>query len=110
MKKTIQAKPPILDLEPIHTWFELSYCSYLVLPRSILQSAPVKLQRKIVDCLNELEELFGNVPENGHYEVYLKDEHNRYMHDGYMHYERGRRQIPFIKSPIPCDKTVHKEK
>ena len=41
--------------DPIHSWFELSYSSYLVIQRSILQSMPVEWQNKFVECLEELE-------------------------------------------------------
>ena len=62
------------DSAPIHGWFNLTYASYLVLPRSVLQSAPIEWQRRFVDCLNELEELFGEVPEKGTYHVNLHDD------------------------------------
>jgi hypothetical protein len=88
------------SIEPIHEWFELSYASYLVLPRSILQSAPISWQKRFVKCLNELEELFGNVPLKGTYKVYLKDKSTgRFLSDPLMNYERGRRQIPYKEIP-----------
>lgn len=90
-------KKIIMDKEIIHQWFGLSYASYLVLPRSILQSAPEQLQKRLVDCLEELESLFGNVPDSGTYIVSLKDENNRFIKDGYRDYERGRRIIPMRK-------------
>jgi hypothetical protein len=89
-----------IDNEPIHGWFELSYASYLVLPRSILQSAPVEWQRRFVECLNELEEMFGDVPKDGTYEVTLKNDDGKFIHDELRDYERGRRVIPMIKAAL----------
>jgi len=39
----------------IHTWFSLSYASYLVIPRSVLQSMSEEWQYKFVELLDELE-------------------------------------------------------
>lgn len=84
--------------EPIHEWFELSYSSYLVLPRSILQSAPVEWQRRFVECLCELRELCEPLqPINDNYTVLLKDENNRFVKDEYRQYERGRRRVVLAK-------------
>jgi hypothetical protein len=44
------------DPEPIHGWFGLTYSSYLVLPRTVLQSMPVEWQERFVDLLEELGE------------------------------------------------------
>uniref|UniRef100_A0A6M3JUM6 Uncharacterized protein n=1 Tax=viral metagenome TaxID=1070528 RepID=A0A6M3JUM6_9ZZZZ len=82
-----------LDNEPIHGWFNLTYASYLVLPRSILQSAPVELQRRFVGCLEELESIFGDVPTEGCYDVRLRDDNGRFMCDHFKDYERGRRRL-----------------
>jgi hypothetical protein len=79
--------------ELIHDWFELSYASYLVLPRSVLQSAPDKWQEKFVELLNELGEKFDRVPRKGTYGVYLKDENGKFIADELRDYERGRRII-----------------
>lgn len=81
--------------EPIHEWFELSYASYLVLPRSILQSLPVDLQSDLVSVLEDIDRHFGGepVPHTGEYEVNLRDETGVYLDDPYRNYERGRRRI-----------------
>jgi len=47
-------KPIVMDDEPIHLYFGLSYAHYLVLPRTALQSMPIEWQRRFVDCLREL--------------------------------------------------------
>jgi hypothetical protein len=47
---------PDLDPEPVHGWFSLTYSSYLVLHRSVMQAMPVEWQRRMVALLNEMEE------------------------------------------------------
>jgi hypothetical protein len=77
--------------EPVHAWFGLSYSSYLVLPRSILQSAPHWWQRAFVWLLGMLAEMFDQ-PKN-EYWVRAK-EGGRFVADPLADYERGRRQVP----------------
>lgn len=79
--------------EPIHEFFSLSYASYLVLPRSALQSMPVKWQRLFVALLNQMHEAFGDIPEHGTYHVDLKDDNGRFVHDPLQDYQRGRRRL-----------------
>lgn len=83
------------DTEPIHGWFELTYASYLVIPRSVLQSLPVALQRGLVDALEAIERHIrpAKVPIHGHYEVQLRDSQGRFISDPLRDYERGRRRI-----------------
>jgi hypothetical protein len=80
------------DPEPIHGWFNLTYASYLVLPRSVLQSAPVDLQLRLVACLEELDEIFGDVL-GGRYRVQKLGERGRFVRDELADYDRGRRRI-----------------
>ena len=80
--------------EKIHEWFELSYASYLVLPRSILQSAPDKWQIKFVKLLNELGEMFDCPRKGTTYAVNLRNNNTgRFTTDDLCSYERGRRKI-----------------
>lgn len=76
--------------EPIHEYFGLSYASYLVVPRTALQSAPVELQQRIVDSMEELFALFPDA--DGSYWVRKRDG-GRFIHDNLADYERGRRII-----------------
>jgi hypothetical protein len=64
----------LLDFEPIHSWFELTYAQYLTIPRSILQSMPQEWQARFVKCLEELDETFDWRPTEGRYWVRLKDD------------------------------------
>jgi hypothetical protein len=79
-----------VDSEAIHIFFGLSYSSYLVLPRTALQSAPDEWQRKFVDLLNELEEMFPQM--SGTYWV-RKQKDGKFVHDELADHERGRRKL-----------------
>ncbi len=46
--------------ERLHTWFGLSYASYLVLPRALLQELPNDLQERLATLLEEVEEHFND--------------------------------------------------
>ena len=87
----------VLDDEPIHRWFELSYAQYLTVPRSVLQSMPIEWQRRFVQCLEELDDAIDWRPTSGFYRVQLKDSDGRYARDPFQDYERGRRRIPLRK-------------
>lgn len=54
---------------PIHTWFELSYSNYLVLPRSLMQSMPVEWQQRMVACVEELRRAYEHLDHPDAYEV-----------------------------------------
>lgn len=58
-----------VDDEPIHGWFGLSYSSYLVVPRTLLQSMPADWQAAFVDLLDEMNEALHAVPQAEVYEV-----------------------------------------
>lgn len=62
--------------QPVHSYFELSYASYLVLPRSVLQSMPILWQKKFIASLEELDQTMGwreQLPDAGTYRVTLED-------------------------------------
>ena len=44
-------KKAVIKESPIHWYFGLSYANYLVLPRSVLQSMPIKWQEDFVKLL-----------------------------------------------------------
>lgn len=96
------------DNEPIHLWFELTYASYLVLPRSVLQSMPEGWQRRFVMCLEELDAAFEGSPPMPSYYVkprqirgYTRNDKPIYAacDDLYGNYERGRRKVPLKHVP-----------
>lgn len=75
--------------DPIHDWFELSYAQYLTIPRSILQSMPIKWQRDFVKCLEDLDNHFEWRPTEGRYWVKLKNGSGRYVSDPFMEYRHA---------------------
>lgn len=81
------------DQEPIHDWFELSYSSYLVLPRSVLQSMPVEWQRQFVELLRTASATL-EVDDMPKYRCIAVNERGKWVHDPFRDYERGRRRIP----------------
>jgi hypothetical protein len=83
------------DSDPIHGWFGLTYASYLVLPRSVLQSLPVDIQAQFVDALEAIRNHLypAHVPVDGVYSVTLRDSQGRFMKDPLCDYERGWRRI-----------------
>lgn len=89
----------VSDQTPIHDFFGLSYASYLVLPRSILQSCTVKTQQALCDALAmvRLEEGRGLPqpwPGELHIRVQLQDpENGRFLKDDLADYQRGRRRL-----------------
>jgi len=88
---------PVINEDPIHLWFELTYASYLTIPRSVLQSMPQDWQSKFVTLLNELDATIDWRPESGCYWVQLKDENGNKIPDPLMDYQRGRRRLPRLK-------------
>ena len=79
----------------IHTWFELSYANYLVLPRSLLQTMPDDWQEKFVDLLNELNEERERhgIEMPDEYMVQARDRGGRFVPDPLSRYDRGRRKL-----------------
>lgn len=87
------------DPDPIHTWFGLSYASYLTIPRSVLQSMPTEWQQRFVACLEQLDNAIDWRPPRGHcYYVRLGFTNStrdaRDPLDPLADYERGRRRVP----------------
>jgi len=60
---------------PVNLWFSLSYCNYLVLPRSFMQSMPIEWQERMVACLEEMQDAFDGVPQAEGYKVEAATEH-----------------------------------
>lgn len=73
----------------INDYFRGSKESYLVIPRSVLQSMPKKWQAKFVDLLEELEDTGIRLPD---YDVSAKVG-GRYTKDKYKDYEYGLRNV-----------------
>ena len=82
-----------LDDDYIHAFFGLTYASYLVLPRSILQSMPCKWQKNFVNLLHELNNTCTkhgiSMPD---YNVTAREK-GKFIKDKYSNYDRGCRNV-----------------
>lgn len=73
---------------PFHTWFGLSYSSYLVVPRRVLQSMPAEWQRQMIALLDQVRETLDVDDAPGAYWVRAR-EGNRFVPDPYREYRRA---------------------
>lgn len=81
--------------EPIHHFFSLSYASYLVLRRSVLQSMPKGWQARFVALLNELDDATDDLDDPVHeWKVIGRGDCRKRVLDPYADYDRGRRVVP----------------
>lgn len=76
----------------VHTWFSLTYASYLVVPRSVLQSMPEEWQHQFTSLLDEMSARYGHL-EWPDYMVQARGADGRFMVDPIPHYNRGRTYI-----------------
>lgn len=88
--------------DPLHEWFSLSYSSYFVLPRSILQSMPVEWQQRFRGLIEEFQAATRDLKDlPGDYYVKAKDANGQFIRDPYSDYERGRRRVPLnLEEPV----------
>lgn len=93
MQQEMEQSDASQDVEAIHSWFGLSYASYLVLPRSVLQSMPDAWQAKFVELLNDIPKSL-HVDDLPNYQVNAVDANGRFIKDQFKDYQRGRRRIP----------------
>lgn len=104
-----------VDERAIHDWFGLTYASYLVLPRVLLQEMPGDWQATLVDLLEQMADRFNT---DGHtdYSVQLRDGRGRFLRDplsNYRHPDQGyinsiRRRAPDApRGPAAGDDSAH---
>lgn len=80
--------------DAIHDWFGLTYASYLVMPRSVLQSMPQDWQERFVVMLQKVAERYTYPQQGYRYNVLLRSEETgRYSNDPLSRYSRGRRYV-----------------
>ncbi|MCK5601910.1 hypothetical protein KAR91_08580 [Candidatus Pacearchaeota archaeon] len=53
------------ESDKLQSWFNLSYASFLTLPRVLMEDMPSEWQDKMADLLNEYDEAYPNLPEIG---------------------------------------------
>lgn len=96
MDDSVVDEQPVIDAsEPISEWFGLSYSSYLVLQRSLLEAMPVAWQRRFVEMLQELGQEFNTWDERvyGTFWVRAKDIDGRFVEDPLGNYRRPNRAL-----------------
>lgn len=100
----MRAKPPRVSYdEPyqesaVNVAFGLSYASYLVYPRTILEAMPHDWQKKLVALLDELHDTFKGYEPPGGYTVLAKDERHRFTTDPFRDYRHP--DVALIRSTV----------
>lgn len=79
---------------PFHEWFGLTYSSYLVLPRSILEALPLDFQNRMVALLDEAADIIDSSQIQDNYSVQLRDHKGKFIKDPFANY-RHPPVIPF---------------
>lgn len=75
---------------PVHRWFSLTYSSYLVLPRLMLESMPLEWQHKLVALLEEADDTIDlEEGYTGNYSIQYKVK-GKIAKDPYSDYRRGK--------------------
>lgn len=79
--------------DKIHDWFGLTYASYLVVQRSVLQSMPDEWQEKFTALLKELDQEVNKLEDYPSDFWVRAKSGNKFVHDPYRDYHRGRRKV-----------------
>ena len=92
------AEPEVEELayeegrEAVHNWFGLSYSSYLVLPRVLLEAMPGEFQQRFVACLEELQAIWDGHKIKDSYTVYLRNNGGKFDTDPLQNYRHPDRE------------------
>ncbi|WP_175795957.1 hypothetical protein [Burkholderia anthina] len=81
----------------MHEWFGLTYASYLVIPRTLLQGMPEEWQAKFAALLDECRETYDSSRIADNYRVNLVDG-GRFVRDPLRDY-RHPPALPYRESP-----------
>lgn len=79
---------------PMWNWFELSYASYLVLPRALLCGMPWEWQEKMVALLLEMRETYDTDQINENYRVTVHNGRGKFVEDPLRNY-RHPPELPY---------------
>lgn len=88
------------ERQAIHGWFELTYSSYLVMHRTLLQSMPDEWQDRFVGLLEQLREAFAHVEQASSYWVRATDG-RKFISEPVPDYSRGRTYVEPHATQIP---------
>ena len=70
----------------IHTWFNLSYASYFVVPRAVLQAMPEDWQERFTGLVDELNDTLDWGGEDRNYTVLRRGERGVFIRDDLRNY------------------------
>lgn len=70
--------------QDVHNWFGLTYSSYLVLPRALMQAMPADWQHRFVELVEDMQATF--VQENDNYMVVLRTADGKFTSDPFRRY------------------------
>ncbi len=84
----------LFDESAVHGSFGLSYASYRVIPRLVMESMPGDWQHRYLRLEREVEERFGGEVLAGRYLVKLRDERGGFVADPLADYRHGRLRPP----------------
>lgn len=79
--------------EAIHLMFNLTYASYLVLPRVLLQSMPSDWQLQFARLVEEFDNYFDGLERPANYRVMAVDDAGRFARETLPPYNRGRTRV-----------------
>lgn len=85
---------------PMWHWFELSYSSYLVLPRSLLCGMPIEWQTRMAGLLEEMRATYDPDKINGNYAVSPRNKRGWFVKDPLANYRRPP-PLPYRESHKP---------
>ena len=91
--KELIIKHEVPEHEAVHNWFGLSYSSYMVFQRTVLQSMPDEWQQQFVALLQEIEDKIDTSDFPTKYMVKAKNDKGQFIKDDLANYERGRRKL-----------------
>ena len=81
---------------PMWNWFELSYASYLVIPRTLLCGMSEEWQEKFAALLDEIRETYDCSKIQDNYTVQLRGGNSRFIKDPLRDY-RHPIELPYKK-------------
>lgn len=73
---------------PVHAWFGLTYSAYLVVPRSLMEGMPRGWQKRMVELLGEMSEVYDPERVADGYTVKLRGPNGRFISDPLADYRR----------------------
>lgn len=81
-------KVTVIEDDPFHCWFGLTYASYLVLPRLLLESMPRRWQLKMIALINQMPNTLDLPEETPNYQVSAKKK-GKFIRDRYRDYRHA---------------------